>query len=303
MNRSKISMFSTRATLLHRFGVVLVTLVTLGIVEREARAGRGFLAGLAAVERVRREAEEVLHRECHPGGEMVFELGQGDQHIGVLVGVVQVEGGEHQSAPRDAQVRVFLALAQVARVLELDLAQGGQRRHVPARLCQHGLQPVKLLRGFDEAHPPGADGEQQRAQRQRRSVVGHVRFADLPTKERFEVTSSQVQLHGDGLVLDERADAAEQVKTLRQRREDFRPISAAGCNCHFGGGAVGPGYGLNGSAVSVGGQQAGNDAQKNVELVTYNDVGEEEQMIKDFDDDELSQIDSNVQLAAAGNLN
>jgi hypothetical protein len=34
MNRSKISMFSTRATLLHRFGVVLVTLVTLGIAQQ-----------------------------------------------------------------------------------------------------------------------------------------------------------------------------------------------------------------------------------------------------------------------------
>ena len=45
------------------------------------------------------------------------------------------------------------------------------------------------------------------------------------------------------------------------------------------------------------------DVQKNVELITYNETADEEQLIRDFDNDELNQIDSNIQLAAAGNLN
>ena len=122
---------------------------------------------------------------------MVLELGQGDQHIGVLVSVVEIEGGEHVAAPGHAQASVFLALAQVARVLELDLAQGAQRRHIPASLRKQGFQPVALLRGFHQSNAPGARGEQQRTQRHRGRVMRHVRFADGPAQERFEVAAGQ----------------------------------------------------------------------------------------------------------------
>ena len=95
------------------------------------------------------------------------------------------------------------------------------------------LQPLPLLRGFDKAHPPGACGEQQRAQRQRGGVMRHVGLTDWPAQERLEVAAGHIQLHRHRLVLDERTNAAQQIEALLQCRPDFRPVRPARGYCHL----------------------------------------------------------------------
>ena len=159
-------------------------------------------------------------------------------------------------------MRVLLALAQVPRVLELDLAQSVQRRHIPTGLGQHRIQPLPLLRGFDKAHPSRTRGEQQRAQRQRHGVMRHVRFTNRPAQQRFEVAARHIQLHRHRLVLDQRSNSAQQIKALFQGRAHLGPIRPARRNRHLGGGAVGSQTGLTHPGGDFGGKELGADAQR-----------------------------------------
>src|ERR1035441_821978 len=57
--------------------------------------------------------------------------------------------------------------------------------------------------------------------------MSRVHFADGTAKQRLGAVSGHVQLHRHGLVLDQRSDTAEQIKTFLQRRAHFRPTATS----------------------------------------------------------------------------
>ena len=73
---------------------------------------RGFvLAGLIAVDSDRGDAEHVLHRQGDAAGGVFLHLGDGDDDVAFVVGVVQVEAGKDEPAAGDHAAVVTLAAA------------------------------------------------------------------------------------------------------------------------------------------------------------------------------------------------
>ena len=52
--------------------------------------GRLLAARLAAIQGIRRQAEEILHGKRHSGGDVPLELAQRNHHVGLRVGVIQI---------------------------------------------------------------------------------------------------------------------------------------------------------------------------------------------------------------------
>src|SRR5207247_11362598 len=106
-----------------------------------------------AVERVRGDAEQILHREGNAGGLVVLQLRERDEDVRIRVGVVKLEVLEEVPARRYRQPGIAFAASQVARVLELDSAEAHERLHVPARGRDNLLEGPVVRRRLDEAHP------------------------------------------------------------------------------------------------------------------------------------------------------
>src|SRR5438552_13760042 len=56
--------------------------------------------------------------------------------------------------------------------------------------------------------------------------MSHVSLAYGPFEESLKIGSRQIELHGDGFVFDERAEAAEQVEALVEGGANFGPVGA-----------------------------------------------------------------------------
>ena len=89
----------------------------------------------------------------------------------------------------------------------------------------------------------------------------HVDLAHGPAEQRLDAVAGQIELHRHRLVLDQRPDAAEQIKAFLQRRADFRPIRPARHNGDLGSGTVGLERGLPGRG-GLDGQQLGAGVQR-----------------------------------------
>ena len=66
--------------------------VFLPVVQRAAAGGAAFVRSLIAVEGIGGEAEEVLHGHRHAAGQVVLELAERHEHIGLFIRPVKLEG-------------------------------------------------------------------------------------------------------------------------------------------------------------------------------------------------------------------
>src|SRR5438128_1849973 len=102
--------------------------------EGPASGSRVFVAGLIAIKRVGCQSKEIFHRERDTRGNMVFEFGERNHHVGVGIRVVQIEGGKHVATRWDPQMGVAAAVAEIASVLKLYLAKCLEGFDIP--ICQ-----------------------------------------------------------------------------------------------------------------------------------------------------------------------
>lgn len=200
-----------------------------------AARGSVFAAGFVAVEGIGGEAEEVFHGEGDAGGEVLLELAERDHHVGVLVGVIQVQRREHAAAIGHFEVGVFFAAAEVAGVLVFDFAHGVEGVHIPVGEGKSAFELRAALIGFDEADASGAGLEQRGGERGGGVVVSHVGLADGTVFVVGEVGAGEVQLDGAGFTANERAEAAEQIERLVVGLADGGAVGFAGNDGDFSG--------------------------------------------------------------------
>src|SRR4030095_15240462 len=106
-----------------------------------AAALEGILAnGFVAVKGIGREAEQVFHRKGHAGGSVILQFCERNEHVGVGIGMVELEVLEEVPARRHVEPRVALPAPQVARVLKLDAAERCDRLYVPPCGARDRLQ-------------------------------------------------------------------------------------------------------------------------------------------------------------------
>ncbi len=171
-------------------------------------------AGIVAVDRRRNAAEAVLQRKRHAAIDMVLELGQADEHVGIFVGLVHHVLGIHVGRAGEFEARVLLALAEPVGVFELHARGGGlQRAHIPAGIQDHVFQRPRGRPGaFHEAYAlrPGAPQQVRRgAHHFRMRVVGQPERHALKALAR---RAGHVHLDGDGFVAHQFFQAAQLVE-------------------------------------------------------------------------------------------
>ena len=132
------------------------------VADFDAAFGGGFVgsvdAGVVPIDRRRGDAEDVFHRQGYAAGGVILKLGEGDEDVGVGVGVVQFVGREDPAAAGDFAADVGLAFPEGVGVFELDFwGDGLQLADVPA-----GIEEI-LFEGagggpgaFDKADAGGA---------------------------------------------------------------------------------------------------------------------------------------------------
>ena len=86
--------------------------------DRSTIAQRILVRRVLTVQRGGGHAEEVLDRERHARGKMVFELGNGNEDVGLLVRTIDVEGRKEESTPGNLEPAVLCPFAAIASVLE-----------------------------------------------------------------------------------------------------------------------------------------------------------------------------------------
>ena len=74
-----------------------------------------------------------------------LKLRERDHHVGIRVGMIQVQRGKHVSAGGNGHVSVRFAEAEVAGVLELHFARAMERFDVPIRQVKRGASNVAVL--------------------------------------------------------------------------------------------------------------------------------------------------------------
>ena len=168
-----------------------------------------------AIDGARRDAEAVLHRQRDSGGEVFLQLGDGDQHVAVRVGVIEVESREEMAALGHGEADVTLAIAEEVGVLEFHYGRrAGEEGEVPAGADHVLLQglgrfPRALQQAYAARSGPshqvdgGGDHARMRPGGEADGEIAHAAFGP----------AGEVDFHRHGLALDDAAPARRSDRT------------------------------------------------------------------------------------------
>lgn len=81
-------------------------------------------SGVRAVDGERQDAENVLHGERESGADMLFQLGERDEHVALLVGRGEVVAGEEVASVRDHEAGIAAVAEGGVRIDEFDVGSG-----------------------------------------------------------------------------------------------------------------------------------------------------------------------------------
>ena len=199
-----------------------------GIAASPRHQTRLVLRSAVAVNGARNVAEAVLDRQGDAGRAVLLQLGERNEDVTVVVGVVEIVSREQVAALRDREPVILLAAAQEVRVLELHLGARGRANEFVRLPASGDHVLLQRFSGFPRAfEQPDAGCPRQRQQMHR--CGDHVGMSEGHLLDRNKARSnirvaSHVQLHSDGFALDEGADASDLVKHLPQSREHTRAV-------------------------------------------------------------------------------
>src|SRR5512143_1472548 len=121
--------------------------------------------------------------------------------------MIQLEIIEQVTAVRNIQPRVGCAAAEVARILQFDVAERQERADVPPGHDEDVAERAEKADGIDEAYLLRPILKKQFSKRDGRGSVRDEGFAGRAAKEIFELAVvRQVDFHRDGLAVDQRPD-------------------------------------------------------------------------------------------------
>src|ERR1035438_10488017 len=205
----------TRVLLLERALGRLPPAVVEAVAPAAMRGGGGLIdAGAVAIDGDGRVSKAVLHGAGIAGRRVFLHLGDADKDIAIRKGVVQIEARVDVSARGHHQARVFLALAEIVGVFELDVRSGIQNiERLQIRLEEEFL--YRIRGGPDALEDADARGSGPGNQVHGGADHGRIREMRLAQWEVCEALighAGQVELDGDGFAFDQFANSADLVK-------------------------------------------------------------------------------------------
>ena len=188
-----------------------------------------------AVDGAGSHAETILEGEGDAGGGVLFHLSQGNENVAVHQGAIEVEAGIDVAAARNGHARITARLpAGVIDVLHLDTRRCAQQ---VARLpvgCKHRLfeRPGAAIDALQQTDSPRAGSIEQVHDSADHGGVNPLRYFRRIVTETPGSRPRKIDFDRDGLVLHQRAQAAQPVEQGLKGGYNFRPICFRTCDRH-----------------------------------------------------------------------